>query len=97
MNRLYRRHRAIGAVGLISVFFVACRPGAWAAECKADKVRSVVGRPYSDELAEKARVDAKAETVVKETVGAVYTLQSITGRLIIRVDRSGIVVAAYCA
>ena len=97
MNRLYGCRRAIRAVGLLSVFFAACSPEASAAECKADKVRNVVGRPYSVELAEKARVEANAETVVKEKVGAIYTLESIFGRLIIRVGRNGIVIQAYCA
>jgi hypothetical protein len=64
--------------------------------CAAGEARSVVGQPYSPELAERARRDAGAREARKIEPGGAYTTDLDAHRLNIEVDRAGVVRDLRC-
>ncbi len=64
--------------------------------CAAGEARSVVGQPYSAELAERARRTAGAREVRKIEPGGAYTTDLDANRLNVEVDRAGIVTGLRC-
>jgi hypothetical protein len=64
--------------------------------CAAGEARSVVGQPYSPELAERARRTAGAREVRKIEPGGAYTTDPDAHRLNVEVDRAGIVRDLRC-
>jgi peptidase inhibitor I78 family protein len=64
--------------------------------CAAGEARSVVGQPYSQELAERARRTAGAREVRKIEPGGAYTTDLNAHRLNVEVDRAGIVRDLRC-
>ena len=65
--------------------------------CDAEKARKFIGQNYSAQLAEKARALAGAALAKREEVGKPYTMETNSGRLILTVDKKGVVIAAWCA
>jgi Peptidase inhibitor I78 family len=66
------------------------------ARCVAGQTQSIVGQPYSMELADKARQAAEAREVRKIEPGGAYTMELSPDRLNIEVDRAGIVTGVRC-
>jgi Peptidase inhibitor I78 family len=64
--------------------------------CAAGDARSVVGQPYSPELAERARRAAGAREARKIEPGGAYTTDLDANRLNVEVDRAGIVTGLRC-
>ena len=64
--------------------------------CAASEARSVVGQPYSPELAERARRAAGAREVRKIEPGGAYTTDLDANRLNVEVDRAGTVTGLRC-
>jgi hypothetical protein len=64
--------------------------------CAAGEARSVVGQPYSPELAERARRDAGAREARKIEPGGAYTTDLDAHRLNIEVDRAGVILDLRC-
>ena len=64
--------------------------------CAAGEARSVVGQPYSAELAERARRTAGAREVRKIEPGGAYTTDLDANRLNVEVDRAGVVTGLRC-
>ena len=64
--------------------------------CAAGEAQSVVGQPYSPELADRARRAAGAREVRKIEPGGAYTTDLDANRLNIEVDRAGIVTGLRC-
>lgn len=97
---LSRRAQALLASGLL-IIAPACglsEPAAAQAQsrCAASEVRSVIGRPYSPELAEQARRAAGAREIRKIEPGGAYTMELNPERLNVEVDRAGIVTGVRC-
>jgi hypothetical protein len=65
-------------------------------ECAAGEAQSVVGQPYSPELAERAGRAAGAREVRKIEPGGAYTTDLDSNRLNVEVDRTGIVTGLRC-
>lgn len=65
-------------------------------DCAAGEARSMVGQPYSLELAERALRAAGAREVRKIEPGGAYTTDLDAGRLNIEVDRAGTVTGFRC-
>jgi len=66
------------------------------AGCREEKARSIVGEPYSDELAERARQASGARTVRRVQPGGPDTMDLRTDRLNLEVDQSGIIGGVRC-
>ena len=64
--------------------------------CVAGEAQSMVGQPYSPELAERARRAAGAREVRKIEPGGAYTTDLDSNRLNIEVDRAGLVTGLRC-
>jgi hypothetical protein len=64
--------------------------------CAAGEAQSVVGQPYSVELADMARRAAGAREVRKIEPGGAYTMDLSPDRLNIEVDSTGIVTGLRC-
>jgi hypothetical protein len=97
---LSRRTQALLTSGLL-IIAPACgfaQPATAPAQsrCAASEARSVVGQPYSPELAEQARRAAVAREVRKIEPGGAYTTDLDSNRLNVEVDRSGIVTGIRC-
>ena len=77
---------------------VLAQPAATLSEqrCVAGDARSVVGQPYSSELAEKARQAAGARDVRKIEPGGAYTTDLRADRLNVEVDTTGVVQGVNC-
>jgi hypothetical protein len=72
----------------------AASPGQ--ARCAVSQAQSIVGQPYSLELADRARQAAEAREVRKIEPGGAYTMELSPDRLNIEVDRAGIVTSLRC-
>jgi hypothetical protein len=64
--------------------------------CVAGEAQSMVGQPYSPELADRARRAADAREVRKIEPGGAYTTDLDSNRLNVEVDRTGIVTGLRC-
>ena len=64
--------------------------------CIIGQAQSIVGQPYSLELADRARQAAEAREVRKIEPGGAYTMELSPDRLNIEVDRAGIVTSLRC-
>ncbi|WP_373371165.1 I78 family peptidase inhibitor [Microvirga yunnanensis] len=64
--------------------------------CSAGEAQSLVGQPYSPELAERARRAAGAREIRKIEPGGAYTTDLDSNRLNVEVDRAGIVMGLRC-
>ncbi|HEX8666040.1 MAG TPA: I78 family peptidase inhibitor [Beijerinckiaceae bacterium] len=71
-------------------------PGEARADCDAEKAQFAVSRPYTAAMAEKARIAAGASTMRKMEPGRAYTMEFRADRLILHVDRRGVVTSAGC-
>jgi Peptidase inhibitor I78 family len=95
-----RRLQALLASGLLAVAPASAyaQPTATPAQsaCAAGEARSLVGQPYSTELAERAGRAAGAREVRKIEPGGAYTTDLDPDRLNVEVDRAGIVTGLRC-
>jgi hypothetical protein len=66
------------------------------AACVAERARFVVGRPYSEAVAEEARQAAGARIVRKIEPGGAYTMELRPDRLNLEVDRADVVQRVRC-
>ncbi|WP_246215737.1 I78 family peptidase inhibitor [Microvirga makkahensis] len=64
--------------------------------CTASRAHSVVGQPYSPELAERARRAAGAREIRKIEPGGAYTMDLDSTRLNVEVDRADTVTGLRC-
>ena len=87
---------ALIATGSCPVAAQPAQPASPMAGCKEEKARFVVGEPYSDELAERARQASGANVVRKTVPGGADTMELRADRLNLDVDRSGRVQGARC-
>jgi Peptidase inhibitor I78 family len=97
---LSRRTQALLAFGLLAI-----APGCGFAQpalapaqstCVTGEARSIVGQPYSPELADRARRAAGAREVRKIEPGGAYTADLDPNRLNVEVDRAGVVTGLRC-
>jgi hypothetical protein len=88
------------AVGLTALALIPAgglaQPASERQACAAGEAETVVGQPYSPELAERARRTAGAREVQKIEPGGTYTTDLNADRLNIEVDRAGIVTGLRC-
>ena len=72
---------------IIAAIVVLCASGATASACSAGKARFALGKPYSDELAERARIAAGAVTARRMMRGRAYTMEFRADRLNLHTDK----------
>lgn len=67
-----------------------------ASACEASKAQFAIGQGWSDALAEDARRAAGADIVRRMVHGHAYTMEFSAGRLNLRTDAAGRVLAVFC-
>ena len=97
---LRRRLQALLASGLLAIApaNAYAQPAAAPAysACVAGEARSIVGQPYSPELADRARRAAGAREIRRIEPGGAFTTDLDPDRLNVEVDRAGIVTGLRC-
>ena len=65
-------------------------------QCNADKAQFAMGQPYSDALAEQARVASGSGVVRRLKPGQIVTMEFRADRLSLETDETGKVIAVRC-
>lgn len=74
----------------------ATPPASESASCDAAKASFAVGKPYSDEIAQRARQASGARTVRALRPGQVVTMEYLHDRLNLKLDAADRIEGAHC-